>query len=108
MYVMESLVPVVDFSEVNLEKAAEGCFSNSNLQELTEKIHQAFTTVGFVYLKNHGIPQEKVSLIRRYFFLGSTKVWQHESRRSGEEEADSCAATDTFALPLKKERLIAG
>ena len=58
---MESLVPVVDFSQVSLEKAAEDCFSKLSLQELTGKIHQAFSTVGFVYLKNHGIPQEKVN-----------------------------------------------
>ena len=36
--------------------------SSESVQQLADKIHQAFSTVGFVYIKNHGIPQEKVTI----------------------------------------------
>ena len=33
------------------------------VQELADQVYQAFTTIGFVYLKNHGIPQEVVNVM---------------------------------------------
>ena len=56
---MESSIPVVDFSQMSVEKVTED-YSPESIQQLADEIHQAFSTVGFVYLKNHGIPQEKV------------------------------------------------
>ena len=56
---MESSIPVVDFSQMSLEKVTED-FSPQSIQHLADEIHLAFSTVGFVYLKNHGIPREKV------------------------------------------------
>ena len=56
---MESSIPVVDFSQMSVEKVTEDD-SPESIQQLADEIHRAFSTVGFVYLKNHGIPQEKV------------------------------------------------
>ena len=58
---MEKSIPVVDFSQMSLEKVGIAGSSES-VQQLADKIHQAFSTVGFVYIKNHGIPQEKVTI----------------------------------------------
>ena len=38
--------------------------NDESIKELADQIHQAFSTIGFVYLKNHGIPQELVSTIK--------------------------------------------
>ena len=59
---MESSIPVVDFSQMNVEKVTEDDSPESieSIQQLADEIHRAFSTMGFVYLKNHGIPQEKV------------------------------------------------
>ncbi|KAM7449088.1 hypothetical protein ABFA07_003082 [Porites harrisoni] len=56
---MESSIPVVDFSQMNVEKVTEDD-SPESIQQLADEIHRAFSTMGFVYLKNHGIPQEKI------------------------------------------------
>ena len=56
---MESSIPVVDFGSMCLGKTAEQC-SAQGIRQLADEIYQAFSTVGFVYIKNHGIPQEKV------------------------------------------------
>ncbi|EFX82448.1 hypothetical protein DAPPUDRAFT_223803 [Daphnia pulex] len=42
-------IPVVDLSNMDLHK-----------DRITNELDKAFSTVGFVYLKNHGIDQEKV------------------------------------------------
>ena len=49
-------IPVVDFSAMSLQ-------NDSSMRENSDAdhVHQAFSTIGFVYLKNHGIPQEKVA-----------------------------------------------
>ena len=59
---MESSIPVVDFGQMSLQKTIEDC-SFENMQQLADEIHQAFSTIGFVYIKNHGIPQEKVNIL---------------------------------------------
>ena len=56
---MESSIPVVDFCQMSVEKVTEDD-SPESIQQLADEIHRAFSTMGFVYLKNHGIPQEKV------------------------------------------------
>ena len=46
-------IPVVDF---------DGVFSSADLTSCrqTAQIHSAFTTVGFVFIKNHGIERKLV------------------------------------------------
>ena len=54
-------IPVVDFSAMSLENKNPLSENNANVKDLADQVYQAFSTIGFVYLKNHGIPQELVS-----------------------------------------------
>lgn len=56
---MGTSIPVVDFGQMSLDKPVKDC-SVESVKQMADKIHQAFSTVGFVYIKNHGIPQEQV------------------------------------------------
>lgn len=51
-------VPIVDFSGYGLQTETP---DESKLQTLADEIHEAFVTIGFVHLKNVGIPLETVS-----------------------------------------------
>ena len=33
------------------------------IHSLAEQIYDAFSNIGFVYLKNHGIPQDQVCIV---------------------------------------------
>ena len=53
-------IPVVDFSAMSIKHKDP---LNENLEAVrivADQVHQAFSTIGFVYLKNHGIPEETV------------------------------------------------
>ena len=54
-------IPVVDFSALSLENKDPFSKRSKDIEELADQVYQAFSTIGFVYLKNHGIPQEVVS-----------------------------------------------
>ena len=54
-------IPVVDFSALSLENKDPFSEISTDIEELADQVYQAFSTIGFVYLKNHGIPQEVVS-----------------------------------------------
>ena len=54
-------IPMVDFSAMSSLKATSEDFSSAAIKQLADEIYQAFSTVGFVYLKNHGISQGKVT-----------------------------------------------
>ena len=54
-------IPVVDFSAMSLENKDPLSKNNETIKDLADQVYQAFSTIGFVYLKNHGIPQEMVS-----------------------------------------------
>ena len=67
---MESSIPVVDFSQMSLEKGTDHeDYAPESIQQLADEIHRAFSTVAFVYLKNHGIPQQKVREFTEKSFL---------------------------------------
>ncbi|XP_066266694.1 uncharacterized protein [Branchiostoma lanceolatum] len=51
-------IPIIDFSSYSLLK---GAVDEDELQPLAAQLVQAFSTVGFVYLRNHGIPAALVS-----------------------------------------------
>ena len=62
-------IPVVDFSAYN--DYSEECDAvNPDINKLAQEIYDAFTTVGFVYIKNHGIPESEVITCWqcKYFF----------------------------------------
>ena len=54
-------IPVLDFSALSLENKDPFSEISKDIEELADQVYQAFSTIGFVYLKNHGIPQEVVS-----------------------------------------------
>lgn len=62
MAVNISGIPVVDFSAMSLKNKDALNENDEAIKDLANQIYQAFSTIGFVYLKNHGIPQEVVSL----------------------------------------------
>ena len=51
-------IPIVDFSAMNLEGALNE--NGQAVKIVAEQLYRAFSTIGFVYLQNHGIPQEMV------------------------------------------------
>ena len=60
-------IPVVDFSAMSLQNNNQPWAENSNaVKDLADELYNAFSTVGFVYLKNHGIPQEMVRFCRMF------------------------------------------
>ena len=64
-----SEIPVVDFSAC--KNYSEDCDEvNPEINKLAQEIYDAFTTVGFVYIKNHGIPESEVIMCWQcnYFF----------------------------------------
>ena len=56
---MTSVIPVVDLDQFNICKEPEDV-SDDVQRQLAAQIIDAFSTVGFVGLKNYGIPQDKV------------------------------------------------
>ena len=64
-------IPVVDFSALSLENKDPFSEISKDIEELADQVYQAFSTIGFVYLKNHGIPQEVVS---EFSFLRGCKI----------------------------------
>lgn len=56
-------IPVIDFSAMSLMHKDPLKKNPEAVKELADQVYQAFTTIGFVYLKNHGIPQEVVSVM---------------------------------------------
>lgn len=59
----EGAIPLVDFSVVGLNCANPPSQDDESVKLLAEKIHTAFSTIGFVYLSNHGISDEEASLL---------------------------------------------
>jgi len=60
---MERL-PVVDFSCLSLEKE-DASLQAEDLSGVAGELMKAFTTIGFVYLTNHGVDKEQVEGIHR-------------------------------------------
>ncbi|XP_073239211.1 uncharacterized protein [Porites lutea] len=52
-------IPVVDFSAMSLDVKDPDQRSQA-VKDLAKQVYQAFSTIGFVYITNHGIPQETI------------------------------------------------
>ena len=48
------MIPIVDLSDYNRETKRA---ADVTINQLADQIYHAFATVGFVYIKNHGIQQ---------------------------------------------------
>ena len=51
---------VVDFACFNYFDDTDLSESNAEVEKLAKEIYDAFTTIGFVYIENYGIPEEEV------------------------------------------------
>ena len=70
LYWTKMAIPVIDFSAMGLQNKNQPWAENSNaVKDLAEELYNAFSTVGFVYLKNHGIPQETVRFCSNVCFV---------------------------------------
>ena len=66
-------IPIVDFSALNLDHEQTPGENEPNVKEVAKQMFDAFSTVGFVYITNHGMNQKTVRLC---FFLLSTFSWK--------------------------------
>lgn len=57
------LISVVDFGIMGLNCQNPPSLDGESVQLLADKIHTAFSTIGFVYLTNHGISDAEVSIM---------------------------------------------
>ncbi|KAK6169473.1 hypothetical protein SNE40_020522 [Patella caerulea] len=57
---MATTIPVIDFQHYGLQVENTQTVTDEDLKQLGEEIHEAFRTIGFCYIKNHGIPQEMI------------------------------------------------
>ncbi|XP_061170418.1 uncharacterized protein LOC133179710 [Saccostrea echinata] len=57
---MQNMIPVVDLAPYTLSVTEEQV-DTCTLRKLADEICHAFQDVGFVYLKNHGIPQQLIN-----------------------------------------------
>ena len=56
---MANEIPVVDFSSFNTDENFDE--TKPEINKLAKEIYDAFTTIGFVYIKNHDIPESEIS-----------------------------------------------
>ena len=54
-------IPVVDFSAMSLD-VKDPDRSNQAVKDIAQQVNRAFSTIGVVYITNHGISQETASL----------------------------------------------
>lgn len=89
-------IPVIDFSAMSVEHEAIPLPSDDRVQTIVRQIHEAFSTVGFVYLKNHGITQERVektfAVMDKFFTL--SKDLKNKYRKKGELDANGWEALE--------------
>ena len=57
---VDGTIPVVDFGIMGLKSESPPSHNEEAVKKLAEEIHTAFSTIGFVYLKNHGISDAEV------------------------------------------------
>lgn len=55
------MIPLIDLQSYNI-LVTEESVETASLKVIADQICQAFQEVGFMYLKNHGIPRELVDL----------------------------------------------
>ena len=54
------VIPIVDFSVFSVEKEVLPSECDESVKRLAAELHEAFSTIGFVYLKGHGVAEEEV------------------------------------------------
>lgn len=77
---VERTIPVVDFGVMGLDLDKPPSLDEESVRILADQIHIAFSTIGFVYLTNHGISEKEIAEVRQAgdgFFNLSTEVKKH-------------------------------
>ncbi|XP_013406541.1 UPF0676 protein C1494.01 isoform X4 [Lingula anatina] len=59
-----SWIPIIDLKAFDITKE-ENEVDRKDLEKLANDVFKAFSTIGFVYVKNHGIPQDQIDNIFR-------------------------------------------
>ncbi|KAM7449086.1 hypothetical protein ABFA07_003080 [Porites harrisoni] len=78
-------IPVVDFGAMSLD-VKDADRSNQAVKDLAKQVYQAFSTIGVVYITNHGIPQETIdTTFETYdkFFNLNIDVKKKYAKRTG-------------------------
>ena len=57
------VIPIVDFSVFSVEKEVLPSECDESVKRLAAELHEAFSTIGFVYLKGHGVAEGEVGPI---------------------------------------------
>lgn len=71
IFTMNDVIPVIDFSDYSLT-VPETSITTNSVEKLAQQLCEGFKNTGFVYLKQHGIDQEKVrclSFSQNFFLL---------------------------------------
>lgn len=55
-------IPTVNLQNVGLGTEEISHPPNGDVKRISQELYNAFATVGFVYIKNHGIDEEKVCI----------------------------------------------
>ena len=63
-------IPIIDLERLGLHKE-ECCIDKDNLESVGQKMKNALGSVGFCYLKNHGIDQTLID----NFFMSMYHIW---------------------------------
>ena len=58
----DGVIPIVDFGIMGLNCQNPPSLDDESVKLLADQIHTAFSTIGFVYLTNHGISDAEVSV----------------------------------------------
>jgi isopenicillin N synthase-like dioxygenase len=86
------MTEAADIALVSFDKFING--DDADKRAVAQQIYNAFSTVGWVYLKDHGIPQSRVdeifSLVRTIFIRIPVATNQHQAK-------------SFFSLPLEKK-----
>lgn len=77
------MIPIIDFGEYGLNIKDIASVKADTLTDLGQKVRDAFSSVGFCYLKNHGVHEELITKYRqvsREFFEQPVEVKQMYER----------------------------
>ena len=59
---MVNHIPVIDFLPFNINSVDQIDLLSAENKAVSKELISAFENIGFAYLKNHGIPDEQVSM----------------------------------------------
>ncbi|XP_046549417.1 2-oxoglutarate-dependent dioxygenase htyE-like [Haliotis rubra] len=96
---MAEEVPVIDFAAYRLQITDPESVPDSDLKTVADSFYEALSTVGFCYIKNHGLSQDKID---DYFRVSKTFFSQP---RDVKDACESPTGRFNGYQALEKERL---